>query len=320
MIRIFALSTDYKIINISAMSQLTERKTDLSWYWVDFDSPNEEENKLLDSFFHFHHLAVEDCLNSIDKPKLDYYDNYNFIILNALDQATLEPKEIALFEGDHFIVTHHKQHSNEVQITWDRITSEDKEWEKGPIFVTHKLMDKIVDQFFPAVNEIEDYLSDLDNTVQNKSIHILINEVFEIRGKLLRLRRLVISMRDLVYRILNSEHLNNHHINHKIYFSDIYDHLLKIVEMIESSREMTADLRDSFLSVNTNRMNNNMMLLTVITTIFIPLTFIAGIYGMNFSNMPELQWKYGYYIILLVMLVIGILMYFWFKRKGWFDS
>lgn len=126
-------------------------------------------------------------------------------------------------------------------------------------------------------------------------------------------------MRDLLYRMLNSERLRNFHKD-KIYFSDIYDHLLKLSSMIESSREMTADIRDNYLSVNSAKMNRNMMVLTVITTIFIPLTFIAGVYGMNFRYMPELNWRYGYFAVWIVMLIIAITMYLWFKNKGWMDK
>lgn len=202
---------------------------------------------------------------------------------------------------------------------WERVTEDHDSWPKGPTFVAHQIFDKIVDQFFPAVNKIEDQLDTLDSNPDKKSIHQLIDEVFEIRGDLLKLRRIVYSMRDLLYRILNSERLPDF-MEHKIYFSDIYDHLIKLADMVESSREITSDLRDSYISVNSNRMNKHMMLLTVITTIFIPLTFLAGIYGMNFDYMPELNWKYGYFLILGVMAFLGISMFLWFKRKGWFDS
>ena len=108
-------------------------------------------------------------------------------------------------------------------------------------------------------------------------------------------------------------------MNHKLYFSDIHDHLIKLSDMIASDRELTSDMRDNYLSINSSRMNKHMMVLTVISSIFIPLTFIVGVYGMNFENMPELTWKYGYFIILLFMAFIAIEMFLWFKRKGWFN-
>ncbi|MNY35478.1 Magnesium transport protein CorA [compost metagenome] len=145
----------------------------------------------------------------------------------------------------------------------------------------------------------------------------LMSQVFNVRGRLLKLRRTIVPMRDLMYRILNSQHVQSNG-EERIYFGDIYDHLLKLTDMIEVDREMTADLRDSYISLNSNRMNSIMKTLTVITTIFMPLTLIAGIYGMNFRVMPELDWKYGYFGVLLLMLVLGAGMVRWFRRSGWF--
>ena len=126
-------------------------------------------------------------------------------------------------------------------------------------------------------------------------------------------------MRELLYRITESKRLA---IPTKklVYFQDIHDHLIKLSDMVESSSEMTSEIRDNYISINSFRMNSIMKTLTVITTIFMPLTFIAGLYGMNFENMPELKWEYGYFLILAIMLLIGIAMMNWFKRKGWFRN
>jgi magnesium transporter len=150
------------------------------------------------------------------------------------------------------------------------------------------------------------------------NIQVMTEQIYDIRADLLRLRRSVLPMRDLLYRIMSSDKIPGVKEQHA-YFTDIHDHLLKLTEMIESNREMTADLRDSYDSLRSNRMNAIMKTLTVITTIFMPLTFIAGVYGMNFANMPELNWSWGYFIVIGVMLSLGFGMYLWFKRKGWFD-
>jgi len=144
------------------------------------------------------------------------------------------------------------------------------------------------------------------------------DEIFDIRSDLLNLRKTINSMRNLLYRIINSERLIGFH-EHKLYFSDIHDHLIKLSDMIASDRELTSDMRDNYLSINSSRLNKHMVVLTVISSIFIPLTFVVGVYGMNFQNMPELTWKYGYFIILIIMAFIAIKMFLWFKRKGWFD-
>ncbi|MEG0771964.1 magnesium/cobalt transporter CorA [Clostridium sp.] len=317
MLHIFALDKNLQLIENLTIEKLP--KKDLAWYWIDFDSPTESEKKLLSSYFKFHHLAIEDCIHSLNKPKLDYYENYNFFILNALNKHNLQPIEVSLFVSDKFIVSYHEDKLQEILEASNRIRSNSHHWDQGPMYVTHQILDEIVDQFFPAIYSIEDALDKIDNNPDKKSIHKLIDEVFAIRSDLLKLRRIIYSMRDLLYRILNSERLNIFK-DHKLYFSDVYDHLLKLSDMVEANRDMTSDIRDSYISINSNKMNTNMMLLTVITSIFIPITFIAGVYGMNFKYMPELEWKYGYFVALIVMSSISISMFFWFKRKGWFDK
>ena len=317
MIRTIAITKDLKPIYDLPLAYLS--KENIIWYWMDFINPTQEEISLLDSYFHFHQLSIEDCVFSLNSPKLDYYDNYIFFIINALNKDTLDPVEVSLFVGKNYIVSYHSDQLNELDEAFERSKANEKNWDKGPSYIVHQILDKIVDYFFPAINKIEDKLNEIENNVKRKPIHNLMDEIFEIRSDLLKLRRIVNSMRDLLYRILNSERLIGFH-EHKLYFSDIHDHLIKLSDMVASNREMTSDIRDNYLSMNSTRMNKNMMVLTVITSIFIPLTFIVGVYGMNFQNMPELTWKYGYFLILLTMAVIAAEMVLWFKRKGWFDE
>lgn len=316
MIRIITVNKKLELKSYSSIDSLSN--SDISWYWVDIENPSEGEQKLLRYHFGFHPLAIEDCLQVPNRPKLDYYEGYDFFLINSLNKETLCPEEVGLFVGSNYIVSVHITHQQELDYAWERISKNKHAWEKGPTYVTYSILDKIVDQFFPAVYKIEDSIEKIDNNVDHLPIHKLVDEVFDIRGDLLQLRRIVNSMRDLLYRILNSERLNWFKEN-KFYFADIHDHLLKLSEMIEANRDITSDMRDSYMSINSNRMNTNMMVLTVISTIFIPLTFISGVYGMNFDYMPELRWKYGYFATLGFMLAITVFMVLWFKRKGWFN-
>ena len=311
-----AITNDLKLICDLPLDDLS--KENIMWYWMDFNNPSQDEIFILDSYFHFHHLSIEDCVFSFNAPKLDYYDNYNYFVLNALNQDTLDPVEVSLFVGNKYIVSYHSSELNELDEAWERAKTDEGNWDKGPSYIAHQILDNIVDYFFPAINKIEDRLDEIENTVKTKNIRSLMDEIFGIRSDLLKLRRTITSMRDLLYRILNSERLIGFH-EHKLYFSDIHDHLIKLSEMIASDRELTSDMRDNYMSINSSRMNKHMMVLTVISSIFIPLTFIVGVYGMNFENMPELTWKYGYFIILLIMTIIAVEMLIWFKRKGWFN-
>lgn len=292
------------------------RKKEVLWYWVDFYKATEDEIRLLGKFFHFHPLSIEDCVENVERPKIDFYDSYMFVVLHGIHQQTLEPEELDLFVNEKGIVTFHKNAIRDLNNIWLRIKKDDS-LKKGPMKIMHKLTDKLVDDFFPPVYHLEDLLNQIEENNKNKSINELMKELFSIRSQLSKIRRTIIPMRDLMYRIISSNRLNEMK-EEDLYFYDVYDHLLKLVEMTEANRELAADIRDSYLSYNSNRMNTIMMTLTVISSIFMPLTFIAGIYGMNFEYMPELKMKYGYYIVLGVMAFIGTGMLYIFYKMGWF--
>lgn len=313
MIRTLAITNDQRLEVDLPLAQLAH--ADIDWYWVDFNVPNKEEALLLENHFHFHHLAVEDCLQFLQRPKLDYYDGYHFLVLHAINKLSLASEEVDMFVGRNYVITFHHNQQEEIDEAWQRMCSDDKLYSGGPNQCAHLIIDKLVDYFFPIVQKMEDELMLLDNDLVTKSIDQLMNEVYEIRSQLLLLRRSINPMRDLLYRIINSDRLTGGQ-EQLVYFTDIYDHLLKLSDMIESNREITADMRDSYMSINANRMNATMRTLTVITTIFMPLTFIAGIYGMNFTYMPELEWSFGYFLVLGIMGIVGILMVIWFRRKG----
>ena len=287
------------------------------WIWVDFSQPTDRDIQLLTDVFHFHPLAIEDCLHFLQRPKLDYYDGYNFYVFHSLDQQTLETKELDLFVSNEFVVTFHKSIITEVEEVWNSVLLSKKVTTSSQLM--YHILDKIVDMYFPAAYHIEDALNDLEDDLEKHIKSDLIDHIFDMRKDLIKLRRSFQSTRELVYRMLNSDRLKEVK-DHKVYFNDIYDHLIRLTEIIDSSREMTADMRDSYFSLTSNRMNTIMMTLTVISSIFIPLTFIVGVYGMNFKNMPELNCHYGYYGVWAVMLAVSLGMMIWFKKKGWFRS
>jgi magnesium transporter len=316
MLRILAIDKENELFINPPLESLDGMK----WYWADFNMPTDEETSLLGSYFHFHPLAIEDCIHSLQRPKLEHYENLSFLVFHTLNQQTLEASEVDLFITEKFTVSFHYDDLQEVNYVWDyfkRSTSADR---LKPVEVAYKIMDKVVDAFFPIMDKLEDRLLGIENTGEDRlGGNMIIQKTFDIRRDLLKLRQTVLPMRDLVYRILESKRFIIQE-QKRAYFQDIHDHLIKLSQIIESNRELTSDIRDSYISMNSFRMNNIMKTLTVITTIFMPLTFLAGIYGMNFAYMPELQWESGYFVVLAIMLVTGIGMFLWFKQKGWFDS
>ncbi|KPU45843.1 magnesium transport protein CorA [Oxobacter pfennigii] len=316
MIYTFAQTKDSEMLTNVPLERLSTE--DINWYWIDFESPNEEEVALLSEHFKFDDLAIEDCLEHLERPKVDYYDTYNFFIFHALDEKTLEPIEVDLFVSANYVVSFHKTKLKETENVRKKILNSATIQEERSTYIAYLILDEIVDYYFPSVFRIEDSLSEIDIQSGDSRIHNLIDQVFQIRTDLLKLRHIINSMKELLYRVLNSGRLEGFKDN-KRYFNDIYDHLLRLSDIVESNREVTSDVRDNYISINSHKMNKIMTILTVITSTFIPLTFIVGIYGMNFDYMPELRWRYGYFYVLGIMALIGIIMLLWFKRKGWFD-
>ena len=314
MIRTMGLTKDNDLIFDFPLDVISSRL--FHWYWVDFDQPTKDEELMLHSIFNFHPLAIEDCLHRLQRPKLDYYDEYAFFVLHSICHKDLSAEELNLFLGENFIVTFHYADIQELTHAREEIMQNPKKWERGHVFKTYQIIDKVVDHYFPILYKIEDHLNEIEDQLSPSTVHLSMDYVFKVRSDLLRLRRTIFPMRELLYRMLHSERLGLT-LYERAYFTDIHDHLLRLGEIIEANRELTSDIRDSQLSINSNRMNSIMMTLTIISSIFIPLTFIAGVYGMNFDIIPELHWRYGYVFVLGAMFFTGVAMMMWFKYKGW---
>ncbi|WP_010094363.1 magnesium/cobalt transporter CorA [Ornithinibacillus scapharcae] len=314
------------MIQVIAITKENEKNTNLtvddidfskySWCWIDFNIPSDEEIAKLGTVLKFHKLAIEDCIYGQQRPKLDYYDDYSLVVTHTLGPEDFDQFEINFFIGENYIVTFHKEDLMEVNQVWNKCLKLEAMEEWNEYRVLYEIFDKVVDNFFPIIYELEDRINEVEQNPHAASMSMELDKLFELRHQLLKLRHAIHPIRDLLYRILNTHHLSIQ--GHREYFADIYDHLLKLSEMVDSNRDITNDIRDNFISLNSYQQNKVIQILTVITSIFAPLTFIAGIYGMNFANMPELKWDYGYFLIMAIMILISLLMILWFKKKGWF--
>ena len=315
MIRTLGVTTEHELVQDFTLEELQNQL--FEWYWVDISNPSIDEQNLLKDYFQFHPLAIEDCLHDLQRPKLDNYDRHTFFVLHTYNEKTMEAEELDVFVGGNFVVTFHYDEMHELDEARDRLIQSTKTWKRGSMQALYQIIDKVVDHYFPIIYKIEDYLNEVEDDMSHQQDQFSMKQVFELRSDLLHLRRTINPMRDLLYRMLASSRLNFSE-EERTYFQDIYDHLIKLSEMIESNRELTSDIRDSHMSMNSSRMNRIMMTLTIVSTVFIPLTFIAGVYGMNFEHMPELSWSFGYFAVLLFMFLIAGGMLVWFTYKGWF--
>ncbi|WP_239740441.1 magnesium/cobalt transporter CorA [Mammaliicoccus sp. P-M59] len=314
MIKTYYVNLKDEIKETNSPKDISEEK---KWIWVDLNEPTKEESEILVDYFNFHPLSVEDATQVQQRPKFKQYDDYQFIVFHALDLKTLESEEVDIFIGDDFIVTFHRERYEEIDTIKRKLFNETIEINEPKDILLH-ILDDIVDNYFPFIYDIEDKVFNFEDR-HNLDIttKTLIDDTFDLREELLIIKRTVQPMKDLVYRMREGKvlHLNEQQF---LYITHINDHLMKQMEMVDSSREMTSDIRDNYISLNSFKMNNIMKILTIYSVVFMPLTLIAGIYGMNFTNMPELEWHDGYYIVLVIMAVIAIIMLIVFKKKRWF--
>ncbi|MEB7067422.1 magnesium/cobalt transporter CorA [Mammaliicoccus sciuri] len=314
MIKTYYVNLNGEIKETNSPKDISEEK---KWIWVDLNEPTKEESEILVDYFNFHPLSVEDATQVQQRPKFKQYDDYQFIVFHALDLKTLESEEVDIFIGDDFIVTFHRERYEEIDTIKRKLFNETIEINEPKDILLH-ILDDIVDNYFPFIYDIEDKVFNFEDR-HNLDIttKTLIDDTFDLRQELLIIKRTVQPMKDLVYRMREGKvlHLNEQQF---LYITHINDHLMKQMEMVDSSREMTSDIRDNYISLNSFKMNNIMKILTIYSVVFMPLTLIAGIYGMNFTNMPELEWHDGYYIVLVIMAVIAIIMLMVFKKKRWF--
>jgi magnesium transporter len=295
------------------------RESDDNLIWVDVSDPTSEDFEDLAQEFGFHHLSIEDCRKEHQRPKIEEYQGYYFIVLyeaELKDGERLELRELNIFLGKNYLVTVHSQPIRAVASAkrlW-------REWtdlaERGTGLLAYLLIDAIVDDYFPLLDYLSDRMDTLEDQIFEDFRPEAIEEIFHIKKELLFLRRAVTPLRDVFNTLLRREQpiFSRETL---VYFQDVYDHLIRVADSIDILRDMLSSTMDAYLSVSSNRMNMVMKTLTSISTILMSVTLIAGIYGMNFEHMPELKWKYGYVGTLAVMLAIGIAIYLYFRRIRW---
>jgi magnesium transporter len=322
MIRTVKIDGD-KVIRDVPVESIRQEPAKDTWYWVDLDQPTEEELKLLDTVFHFHPLAIEDCGPSLQRPKVEDYDEYLFIVVHAIKERKNERKrftvhEVNLFLGPGFLVTVHLNEQPSIDRVFSLFEKKTRFHDLTPNYLAYLIIDHIVDEFFPWVDELENQL----NKMEEKLFHIknptdrLINRIFELRRLLLALRKVVLPHRDLLSLLLHDDFINRERRT-RAYFMDIYDHLMRLMDRIDSQREIVSGLLEMCLSLQSKHMNEIMKILTIFGTVFLPITFISSVYGMNFDVMPELHWKYGYPFALGLMALTAVCFVLYFKRKHW---
>ncbi len=289
--------------------------------WIDIEDVTDEDAELLSAVFGFHPLAVEDCISrDIHPPKIDDFEDYLFVIVHGINYHTesevVETTELAFFMGKNYVVTTHDVPMRSISSMLDHIRKDGRLMRRGADFLTHDIIDALVDNIMPTIEQMDEKNDQLEDEALHKPKRETLMAIMQLKRSILSLTRIILPQREIVNRLSRGEY-NLISERAQIYYRNIFDHLVRIEMLTLGLRDMTESVLSTYLSSVSNRMNEVMKVLTLIATIFIPLTFIAGIYGMNFANMPELALRYGYFVILGVMAVIGISLAVYFRRKKW---
>lgn len=292
--------------------------------WMDIQGLGSETVlKQVGEIFNLHPLLLEDVVNVPQRPKLEDYNNQLLVISQMVrlkeDESGFDTEQVSFVLGKRYLLSFQEEELQDCfEIVRDRIrTSQGRVRKSGADYLTYLLLDTIIDGYFPVVEHYEDRIEALEDAIISNPDRDTMQEIYDVRRELLALRRLIWPMRNVLHLLMRDHHgIVSDEV--QIYFRDSYDHVIQILEIIEAYRELAASLMDVYMSTMGNKLNEIMKFLTVISTIFIPLTFIVGVYGMNFENMPELKGEWSYFMVWLVMLAVagGLIFYFW--RKGWF--
>ncbi len=310
------------IADVSALSSLPEDAGLVTW----IDVTGLENTALIQAIgdkYKLHPLALEDAVNVHQRAKVDMYGDHLFMVVRAHPHGGVDSEQIAMFLGADFVITMQETPSEILGNVKTRVEKDKgRVRERGADYLLYSLLDSIIDSFFPTLELYGEQLDRLDERVSASGERDLINQIHNVRVELLSLRRSVWPLREAINSLIRDSG-NLVHDETDLYLRDCYDHVIQIIDVIESDRELCSDLRDYYLTVASNRMNQIMKFLTIIATLFIPLSFITGLYGMNFNthvsdwNMPELNWVFGYPFAIVLMCVTAGTLTAVFWKRGW---
>jgi len=313
---------------VSSIEECFPFKATPSVTWINIDGLHEVELiEKLGAQFEVHPLVLEDILNTGQRPKFEDFEKYMFAVLKMLrcsgEQQTVEAEQVSLVLGANHVISFQERVGDVFEPIRDRIrNSKGRIRKMGSDYLMYALLDAVIDGYFAILERLGEKIESMEEELVSMPSQKTLEQIHRLKREMIFLRKSVWPLREVISGLQRSE---SSLINEStgIYLRDVYDHTIQIIDTIESFRDTVSGMLDIYLSSISNRMNAVMKVLTIIATIFIPLTFIAGIYGMNFNperspfNMPELNWYWGYPLVLFVMGIVAIVMLIYFRRKRW---
>ncbi len=319
----FDYNTDYiEEKEIKNIEDVAHYKLTDSVSWININGLNNiNEIEKIGDHYGLHPLILEDIVNTSQRPKIDEYESYLFIVVKMLyydKDDLIVSEQVSFVLGSNYVLSFQEADGDVFDSVRDRIRAKKGRIRNlGPDYLLYALIDSVVDHYYEIIETMGNKIEELeDHLFSGNPKEEITAEIQSLKREVLRVRKAIFPLRETINRIEKIEHKLIHKKTIH-FFRDIYDHIVQVSENIDIYREMIWGLMDMYMTTISNKMNEVMKVLTIIATIFIPLTFIAGIYGMNFNNMPELQYKYSYFILWGIMLILFIGMLFYFKRKKW---
>jgi magnesium transporter len=290
--------------------------------WIDMEAPTEAEERILLELFRFHPLTIEDCRETRNYPKVEEFPGYLYMIVHGV-RADTSPDhfntiELDAFLGPNYVITYHHDMFRSINNVKKLLSTTPVACQRGPAFLLHQILDQIVDFYSPVLDDFDERIAKLEDDIftLSRANKAILEEIMDLKRGVLRLRRISARQMEVILRTSRGEFGL---IPPALlpFYRDIHDHIIRVTDLAESYRDLISGSLDAYMSVVGNRMNEVMKVLTIFSAIMLPLTFIAGVYGMNFENMPELTTRFGYFVVLTIMVVvaIGMLLFFW--MRGW---
>ncbi len=291
--------------------------------WIDVIGLHQVEVlEKLNQCFGLHPLVLEDILNTDQRPKLEDFGGYLYIVLKSLflsgqGEGTVGTDQVSLILGPTFVITFQEREGGLFGSIRDRLRNGQGRLRRmGADYLVHALLDATIDRYFVVLEKLGERIESLEEDLVTRPAPGTLGEIHRLKREMIFLRKAVWPLREVIGSLERGESPLVKESS-LIYLRDIYDHTIQIIDNVETFRDMLSGMLDIYLSSISNRMNEVMKVLTIIATLFIPLTFIVGLYGMNFKNMPELEWPWGYPVVLLLMLTVVVFMLIYFRRKKW---
>jgi len=307
---------------VSSIEECFPFKTTPTVTWINIDGLHDIQIiEKMGREFELHPLLMEDILSTRQRPKVEDFDKYFFIVLKMLryngGEQAVESEQVSIVLGQNFVISFQETVGDVFDQIRDRIRNAKGRIRKmGPDYLAYSLIDAIVDGYFTILEKLGEKIELLEEQLVAEPTEQTFQQIHRLKRELIILRKSVWPLREVISGLQRTESKLISEVT-SIYLRDVYDHTIQVIDTIESFRDMVAAMVDIYLSSISNRMNAVMKVLTIIATIFIPLTFIAGVYGMNFKYMPELQWRWGYGAVLLVMVLVAVVMLIYFRKKKW---